>query len=329
MKTLSRFQASRWCPAGLAIAAMALTAGCDHSIRRSRVEATQVIELMATDVQKVAAFVDNGHIHVRPSTTSDTIRILATIVASGRDPADAEACLKAVEILTPRTGPGEEIQEVRWGSKGNRSLYRSVSVSFDIEMPASLELAATSDNGEIDVVAVLGNRELKSDNGRIHVSDWLPTEEPVWDGSLAATDARIVAATDNGAIEVESAAGALVLETDNGSIDARSAARQVRFAANNGAIQARLTAAGRIDGRIQSDNGSVSLILNPEVSTRLDCQSDRGGIARVGLAINEQYSESDHRLKCAIGTGEGLLEIETDNGPINLESMPRRPRIYH
>jgi DUF4097 and DUF4098 domain-containing protein YvlB len=153
---------------------------------------------------------------------------------------------------------------------------------------------------------------------------------PAWDGTLQATDAKLVATTDNGPIEIESAAGLLALETDNGQITARSAAKQVKFSTNNGAIEARLTTSGRLDGRITTDNGSVELVLNPEVSARLDCKSDHGRAGTFNLPKNESFNvENGNRIKCSIGAGDGILEVKTDNGSINIEGMPKPGKVYH
>jgi len=315
---------------GGVLALVGLLAGCDGSLHRAKVEETRVLEFMSADVARLAAFAENGHIHVRPSTTSDMIRVEAKIEARGRDQEDAEAALAAVEILTPRTGAGESTQEVRWAWKGRRPLHWSATVSFDIEMPAGMELAATTDNGEIETAGITGSRELESDNGRIRSSDWDATDAPSWDGTLAATDAKLIASTDNGPIDIESAAGSLVLSTDNGQIKARSSAKQVKFSASNGAIEARLTTSGRLDGRISTDNGSVELVLNPEVSTRLDCKSDHGRASTLNLPKNEASNiETGNRVKCAVGAGEGMLEIKTDNGSISIEGMPKPGKIYH
>ena len=306
-------------------------AGCDGSLRRSKVEETRVLEFMATDISQVAAFADNGHIRVRPSTTSDMIRVEARIEARGRDQEDAEAALAAVEILTPRTGTGESTQEVRWNWKNQRHpMHWSATVSFDIEMPAGLQLTAQTDNGEIETAGITGSRELESDNGRIRSSDWESTDIAAWDGTLAATDSKVVASTDNGPIDIESAAGSLALSTDNGQIKARSAARQVKLSTSNGAIEARLTAGGRLDGRVKTNNGSVELVLNPDVSTRLDCKTDTGGIRTSSLPLNEAANvRSRNSVTCSIGSGDGMLEIETDNGSINVEGMPQDGKVYH
>lgn len=306
-------------------------AGCDGSLRQTKVEETRVLEFMATDISQVAAFADNGHIHVRPSTTSDMIRVEARIEARGRDQEDAEAALAAVEILTPRTGAGESTQEVRWNWKNQRHpMHWSATVSFDIEMPAGLQLSAQTDNGEIETVGITGSRQLESDNGRIRSSDWESTDVAAWDGTLAATDAKLVASTDNGPIDIESAAGTLALRTDNGQINARSAAKKVELKTDNGAIEARLTTSGRLDGRVRTSNGSVQLVLNSAVSTRLDCKSDRGRVGTFNLPKNEASNiETGNSIKCAVGAGEGLLEIKTDNGLIRIEGMPQPGKVYH
>lgn len=306
-----------------------LLSGC-VDVRRTRVEETQVIELMATDVKKVEALADNGAIVIRPSSGSDTIRVQAKIIARGRDEEDAQEALASVEIRTPRTGPNESVQEIGWGWSDNRQRHWSADVSFEIEMPAALKVHATTENGEIDVAGIEGDRQLESDNGSIELSDWTSKDQALWDGTMSANESTIVATTDNGQIEVESAASSVSISTENGGIKLRSAGKHVNLTTNNGGIQARLTTGERLDGLIRTDNGSVDLVINPEASTRLDCRSDSANVDISSLPIIEgSKSAKRRRFKGAIGSGAGLLEIETDNGSISVEGMPESGKVYH
>ncbi|MBL9124863.1 MAG: DUF4097 family beta strand repeat protein [Planctomycetaceae bacterium] len=329
MDNLNRFRPGSYLVHGLVLCTTVLASGCDGRLQRVRVEETRVLEFMVADIGRVAAFADNGYIRVRPSATADAIRVVATIVAAGRDQEDAEKALAAVEILTPRTGDNEATQEIRWAWNGRHPMHWSASVSFDIEIPAALELAATTDNGEIESLGITGNRQLETDNGRIRSSDWVDDDPLPAGGQFAATDATVVARADNGEIDIESAAGSLVLRTDNGPIRTRSSARNVKIETDNGAVQARLTASGRLDGRIRTNNGSVEVLLNPEISTRIDCRTDSGSVRDRALPLREGSVQRplDRQLKGVMGAGEGLLEIETDNGSITLEGMPAAPTI--
>lgn len=327
MVTSRNCRSVRWGACGGALALAFILAGCNIELHQVKVEETQVLELMATDVQKVAAFADNGSIRVRPASGTDTIRVEAKITARGNDEVDAQAALAAVEILTPRSGPGESTQEVRWRWNDRRPKHASASVSFDIEMPAALALAATTENGQIDVRGIEGIRELESDNGSVHACDWLSKSEAVWDGTMSATESKLVATTDNGKIDVETAASTVELATDNGEIALRSAGRHFDLSTNNGSINARLTAAGRIDGQIRADNGAVDVVLNPDASVRLDCQSDDGQV-RINLPVKgaDQFVDQ-RRYTCLLGNGDGFLEIETDNGSITVGGLSRSLQV--
>lgn len=307
--------------------AAALAAGCGHSLNRSQVEETRVIELMAAEVAQVLAVADNGEIRVRPSPDGDTIRIEATIVARAANRHEAEQALDAVEILTPRTGRDESVQEVRWTWKKRRPLNWSATVSYLIEMPAELPLSAAADNGSIDVEGLLGDRQLETDNGRIRCSDWIADQEPAWDGTLSPTDCTLTAKTDNGSIDVATAAGVLELKSDNGRVYARGAPREVRFSTHNGSIEAQLAHAGRLDGRIETANGGVLLSLNPNASARVACRTQHGNIIVELPNYSGSSGGSAREMTFGVGTTEGLLEIKTNNGPISIRSMSVREEI--
>ncbi len=276
--------------AGLLLLAAAIAGGC-HG-RSGWVNTEQELALPAVGLHTVSIKTDSGGVQVRPTPAADdNIHVHAVIRASGRDDQDAVACLDSIEIATPTSGSADSVQEIRWAWKTPKRPQWNASVSFEVAMPAALDLQVESQNGKLDVAGVTGACELKSKNGGIRA----------W----AVAAQRLTASTTNGELDIESPASQLDLSTTNGR------------------IQAALTGPAIAKGRVEARNGEVKISVDPKADVGFQCKTNNGRITN-RLPLRNVKQNSKRGLVGQLGEGSGTLEISTQNGNIRLEPIDPR-----
>ena len=268
---------------------LGLTSGCTGGSIWANSE--EELDLPTMGVHTVLIHTDNGFVQVRPTQLdSDTIQVRAIIRAGGRDPIDAQACLDAIDIVTPTSGPADSVQEIRWAWKSPRVSHWRAEVSFQISIPAALDLKVEAVNGKIDVAGVTGACDLKSKNGAIRA--WAVAAE------------RLSASTQNGELDIE------------------SPARDIDLTTTNGKIVAALTGATVSKGRIETHNGEVRFSLDPAAHVEFKCQTSNGRITN-RLPLRDVTEKSKKRLEGRMGDGGGTIEITTPTAA--LSSNPSTP----
>lgn len=261
-------------------------AGCDLMPPRVWVESERIIELSATDVDKLAIYTLNGQVNVQPNPSGEEgIVVVAKIKAGGRDEADAQAALEAVQIETPRAGDDRNVQEVRSVWKEGRASHWQAKVSFDVTIPPDMNLYAESHNGDVQVEGI---------------------------------EARCEAASHNGSIEIRDAGSELVATTHNGSIAARTPAHKVHFQTHNGTVRAVLLS-DRPQGSAISHNGKIRVRVPSGASFSFDCAVHNGGIDLDTLPTTHvERSKRSASGRVGDDPGNRLIHLETHNGQVSL-----------
>jgi len=273
------------------VAAIGFNRGCVG--RGTWANSEEEIDLPALGVHTVLIRTDNGTIQVRPTRgDSDTIHVRAIIRAAGSDENAAQACLDAVDIITPTSGPADSVQEIRWAWSDPNWSSQKAEVSFEVSLPAALDLNVETENGKIDVVGATGDCELKSRNGAIRA----------W----AVAAQRISASTQNGAIDIESPAGEIDLTTTNGK------------------IVAALTGTTVSKGTLKTQNGEIRLSIDPAANVQFRCKTNNGRITN-SLPLGDVKKSSRRGLTGQLGDSGGTIDVSSNNGAIRLEKIdPRR-----
>lgn len=224
-------------------APMAAQEACQNRYRDSGERACRTSELTLTRPAG-ALEVDgrvNGGVEVVGTARRD-IRVKARIEAHARTEDRAEAIAEAVRIHSEdgrvfATGP----------DTGNREWW---SVSFELEVPARMDLNLLAHNGGLTVEGVTGTLRLTTRNGGIH---------------LASVNGDVVAETGNGGVNVRLDGEAwegkgLDVTTTNGGVEVvipRDYSAHLVTGTTNGGIDIDfpVTMQGRIGRRISTDLG--------------------------------------------------------------------------
>jgi len=223
----------------------------------------------------------NGEISIAADATLSDIQVNINMEAGGTDTIDAEECLKAIEIIADTK---DGVFNLGWKYRVERKRNWGARVNFDILLPPSISIDATSHNGDIKVEGMNSPLFLMSHNGKIKIFEQ--------QNSVDAT-------------------------THNGRIDIKATTSNVKLRTHNGDISAVLDQVPVLDGNIVTHNGSVSITVNGEPSTRLSCHTSNGSLT-LDKALHKSRMKRN-KLSGSIGEGDlGALNVETHNGSITI-----------
>jgi len=215
--------------------------------------------------------------------------------------ADIAECQLTAKIVT-RARTDEEAQElsdqvsVTLVPSGNRLtakidkpthlINKSVSVSYDIQMPNQTNLELSTHNGSVRIVDINGH---------------------------------IDATTHNGKTTAENVAGTTVLRTHNGSVNCREISGDAKLHTHNGGVDVVYSEAAPsvCDVSIVTHNGGIGFTAPPGFSARVNASTNNGSV-HTDLPITVTGKVSKNKLTGTIGNGEGNLYLETHNGSIKI-----------
>lgn len=128
-------------------------------------------------------------------------------------------------------------------------------------------------------------------------------------------------ATANGAVDLDSMAGAAVVIASNGAVTTTAHAGSIGIEAENGAIDCDFASLGLADtATLHSANGRVTAYLPAGASVTFDIQTENG-VARVeGFTIvNYSVDETTHKSG-TIGTGAATVRLRSENGSVVIQA---------
>ncbi|MFO7951256.1 MAG: DUF4097 family beta strand repeat-containing protein [Bacillota bacterium] len=162
-----------------------------------------------------------------------------------------------------------------------------VTVSYEIKVPEEMAVGKIECfNGEINIEDVYGSLELKTSNGTI---------------TAANINGIVSARSSNGDINVSGVNGLAGLRTSNGDIDAELLDLQD-------------------DLEIITSNGSITLLLEPDLSIDLEANTSNGTISTGNLDIETTIQEQTS-IAGKINDGGYKVNITTSNGSIDLDYL--------
>ena len=128
----------------------------------------------------------------------------------------------------------------------------------------------------------------------------------------------------SGPVTIDGGTGPLTVRQDHGSVTIRGASASVDVGVQNGDLEAHFQAVPpEATVTLETANGDVTLQLPPDVSARLDAQTNAGAIRAEGLSpTNERFNPLDAggRYQAELGTGEASIEVRTNNGTIRFQA---------
>ena len=227
-----------------------------------------------------AAQTHNGSITINGTEIADC-NITATIVAWAESEKEAQRIAEESKIKLETVGKKltVKLEEPILG------MNQSVGFSLDASVPKSTELQLNTHNGAVDITNITANIDATSHNGELNASKICgPTK----------------LLTHNGQITCEEVSGNITLESHNGSIKAIYS----------------VSASNICDVSIVTHNGNVDFKAAPNFSAKVEASTYNGSI-KTDLPIMV-IGDVSKKLSGTIGTGQGMLHLETHNGSIRI-----------
>ena len=276
----------------------------------------------------------SGSIRVFPGE-GDTVKVVGRIRA-GRSwfSSDASGRIREIEKNPPIEQSGRAI---RVGRADDESLFRNISISYDVTVPAQARVEARTGSGAVEVGDLAGPVEAHSGSGSI---------------SIGRVAGAVVARTGSGSIDVAGAQG-LEAHSGSGSIKARGIAGAVQADSGSGGVEVEHAGPGDVDvssssgnvvvtgvdgaarvsassggvevqGRpsqpwdIHSSSGSVTLRLPADAAFDLDAHVSSGGIDLAHPVTVSGRMDRRH-VRGKVRGGGPLVQVRSSSGGIRIE----------
>jgi hypothetical protein len=125
----------------------------------------------------------------------------------------------------------------------------------------------------------------------------------------------------NGAVDLDSMAGAAVVIATNGAVTTTAHSGSISVEATNGAIDCDVAAFGIGDAAaLHSSNGRVTLYLPADASVAFDITTSNGNANVTGFtSVNYSTNEARHKVGI-IGAGTAAVTLRSENGNVTIQA---------
>jgi len=234
---------------------------------------------------------DEAHIVIKGTVTVRVgVSVPANALALAKQLADKPTTLEQ-SGKTVKVRPPQEAE-----------VSRAVTVSYEIRVPPTAVVAATSDSGAISVHGVGGALTVKTQSGAI---------------SLSALGAESEIATGSGAVSLTGAAGQVAVRTQSSGITLRELRGNLEAHTQSGSVTATFTGPG--DVIVETGSSEISL---SGVNGSLTTKTESGRTTVTGKATKPWTSSSTSgAIRLAVGSGGLTLEATTGSGSVVVEGL--------
>lgn len=315
---------------GAAVAAAAWAAP-RSDVRGSFDRTLKVSEPASVDVRT-----GSGNIHVRQGDSS-SVAVHAEIRTGhggGDGDSDAEQRIREIEKNPPIEHDGNTI---RIGQTRDSELYRNISISYEIRVPAQTRLEAQTGSGNFSAAGVQleingrtgsGNIRVEDAGGKVELSAGsgeVELHNGRGGGRLTSGSGNVTAEGVAGSLRASSGSGNVRVDlTGAGDVEATSGSGNIRVNGVKGALRGS-TGSGDIeasgeqhgDWHLRTGSGNVTVELPKGAGFELDAHSGSGTI-QTDREITVQGTLSHHDIHGRAGEGGPLLELRTSSGSIYL-----------
>jgi len=202
----------------------------------------------------------------------------------------------------------------------DRGLRNSVSISYEIVVPADTEIEARTGSGSISVGEINAVVDVSSGSGSLTLKNiGGPAKARAGSGSIRAEGVA-------GAFNASNGSGSIYLaQTAPGDVSVSTGSGRVELTGVVGALDAsagsgRITVDGRQAGDwdLSSGSGSIDVRLPADAAFQLDAESHSGDIV-VEHPLTVEGKISTRHLRGVVRDGGPLLKIDTGSGRIRVE----------
>ena len=239
----------------------------------------------------------SGDIQIRTGS-GEAVHVIGRIRAGGGVLAldDPAARISQIEKTPPIEQTGTT---VRIGPTGNDPLYRNISISYEITVPANADIRSMSGSGSQGIGSVRGSVSAQSGSGNINIAE---------------AGGAVHARTGSGDIRIERAGGPVDASTGSGSIHAGSVGGAIKAQTGSGSVE--MTQVKNADADVRTGSGDVQLDLADNAAFDFSGRTGSGSI-QVRQAMTARV-QSRHRLEGSVGGGGAKVNVSTGSGSITI-----------
>jgi putative adhesin len=253
---------------------------------------------------------DSGAIAARRGSSSK-VEIHGTIHADHwHVGGDVEARIHEIEMNSPSERSGNTI---RLGHFDNHNRERSISISYELNVPAESKLRAESDSGGQTVEGIHGPVDANSGSGSQR---------------FANIGGEVGARAGSGEIELNSISGSVHATAGRGTIRAIGIAGGLTASSGSGSLHAQGQTTS--EWRLRSGSGNVTAERPKGAAFDLIARSSSGHM-ETSHELNGEGTINRSKLFGKANGGGVLVDLNTSSGSINIRktSMPGRAvRLY-
>lgn len=266
---------------------------------------------------------------------SNQIHVVGHIYASEWFDNNAEERVKKLEDNPPIQQSGNDI---RIGHIDDPALRHNISISYEITVPATTELHASSGSGNQTISGINGPLETNTGSGSLKLSgigSGVHAHTGSGDIDIDGANGSVYARTGSGSIHATNIAGGFDGETGSGHLTLeQSAPGSVRAQTGSGGVELRNVKGSleaqagsgdiRVDGEatggwvVHTGSGSVDLRLPQNAAFDLDAHTGSGSID-LSHPVTVQGSITRKEVKGKVGGGGVPVQVETGSGSIRIE----------
>ena len=276
----------------------------------------------------------SGSIDVRTGS-SNQVRVVGHIWASEWFSGNADERVKRLESNPPIQQSGNDI---RIGHIDDPELKRNISISYELVVPATTQLRASSGSGSQSISGISGTLEANTGSGSLKLSSiGSGVRAHTGSGSIEIDGAKgsVYARTGSGSIHAtdvgggfdgqtgsghltleQSAPGSVRAETGSGGLDLHNVHGSLQAQAGSGNIKAEGEATG--EWVVHTGSGSVQLRLPQNASFDLNAHTGSGSI-NLSHPVTVQGSIGRKEVRGKVGGGGVPVEVHTGSGNILIE----------
>ena len=242
----------------------------------------------------------SGYIHLRPGSDNQ-IHIIGHVRPSRSSvSSDVDARIHQIAANPPIAQSGNEVTV---GDRhNNNDLYRDISIDYDITLPRSSAIVASSGSGDLDIQGVGASLKAQTGSGAVNARGIQgPANLQTGSGNIELDETGpgdVRAQTGSGTIHLTGISGGLQAQTGSGEIEA--------------------TGKPTSDWKLGTGSGSIHLTVGKSTAFTLNASSGSGGI-HVDQPLTMQGDLDRHHVTAAINGGGPTIKAQTGSGSIHVE----------
>lgn len=269
---------------------------------------------------QLSVYTGSGFIHVSPGSDSE-VHIMAHVHANRGwfDNHDVDARIQQI-VANPPIQQNGNIVIIGSHDHNDNSLFRNISIDYDIKTPKSTTLKADTGSGDLRISDIDGTVSAESGSGNVDIHNIGPNARlGSGSGNIRADGIRGGASLETGSGDIElrqQAAGDVKAQTGSGSIHIHEFHGGLRAGTGSGDI----TVDGMPSADWRLDTGSGSVHLNVGSSARFALNAETGsGSVHVEQPLTMQGSINKHHIMGTVNGGGPTIKAETGSGDITIQ----------